>query len=499
MAAAFVVSGLEPGDPVALWAPNTWEWVVAGLAVQRAGGVLVPVNTRFRGREAAFVLRKSRARALLTVTGFLGVDYVALLREAAEELPDLRDIVVLRGDVPEGCIGADELLGRVSADDLASRSEVRRRSSAVTPEDTSLIMFTSGTTGMPKGAQVRGGAILRAFQWYAAYAGVREGDRYLVVNPFFHAFGFNGGIIPCLMSGATIVPLAVWDVAGALAKIQAERITVFPGPPALYQGMLNHAQLDDYDLSSLRSCVTGAATIPEEMVHQMKGRLGFETVITAYGMTETSGLATLCRPEDDAATIAQTSGRAVPGVELRVVDGEGNDVEAGQPGELLVRGYQIMAGYLDDPEQTAEAIDADGWLHTGDVAVMDERGYIDITDRMKDMFIVGGFNAYPAEIERMMIEHPQIGQVAVVGLEDERLGEVGGAFVVPAPGEPPTPEAIIAWCREHMANYKVPRQVWLVESLPLNPSGKVLKYELRERARQLAAEQVEGGPGRGRP
>ena len=348
-------------------------------------------------------------------------------------------------------------------------------------------MFTSGTTGMPKGAMVRGGAIVRAFQWYAEFAGVRAGDRYLVVNPFFHAFGFCGGIIPALLKGATILPLAVWDVAGALQKIQDERITVFPGPPALYQGMLNHADLASYDISSLRSCVTGAATVPEEMVIQMRARLGFETVITAYGMTETSGLATICRPDDLPATIATTSGGAIPGVEVRTVDAEGEDLPPGQPGELLVRGYQVMAGYLDDPVQTAENIDADGWLHTGDVAVLDERGYIDITDRMKDMFIVGGFNAYPAEIERMMIEHPGIGQVSVVGVDDERLGEVGAAFVVPAPGEPPAPAEIIAWCRERMANYKVPRVVWLVESLPLNPSGKVLKYELRDRARELVA------------
>jgi acyl-CoA synthetase (AMP-forming)/AMP-acid ligase II len=471
---------------VAVWAPNTWEWVVAALAVQRAGGVLVPVNTRFRGREAAYVLRRSRARLLFTVTGFLGVDYVAMLRDAGEDLPDLRDIVLLRGEVPEGCISWDDLLARVP-DGPGARDEVARRSAAVSPEDTSVIMFTSGTTGMPKGAMVRGGAILRAFQWYAAFAGVQEGDRYLVVNPFFHAFGFNGGIIPCLMKGATITPLAVWDAAGALQKIQDERISVFPGPPALFQGMLNFARLDDYDISSLRSCVTGAATIPEEMVVQMKERLGFETVITAYGMTETSGLATICRPEDDAATIATTSGRAIPGVELRIVGADGQDLAAGEPGELLVRGYQVMAGYLDDPEQTAEAIDPDGWLHTGDVAVMDERGYIDITDRMKDMFIVGGFNAYPAEIERMMIEHPGIGQVSVVGVPDERLGEVGVAYVVPAPGDTPDVAEIVAWCRERMANYKVPRVVWLVESLPLNPSGKVLKYELREQARSRTA------------
>jgi HIP---CoA ligase len=479
MAAGLVASGIELGDTVAVWAPNTWEWVVASLAVQRAGAVLVPVNTRFRGGESAFVLGKARCRALFTVTGFLGVDYVSMLREAEADLPHLREVVVLRGEVPDGCVSGADVVARATPE---SAAEVARRSAAVTPEDTSVVMFTSGTTGLPKGAMIRGGAVLRAFRWYAEYMGVREGDRFLVVNPFFHAFGFNGGIMPCLMAGATIVPLAVWDVAGALRKIEQERITVFPGPPALYQGMLNHAELDRYDISSLRSCITGAAAIPEEMVVQMRSRLGFETVITAYGMTETSGLATVCRPEDDPATIATTSGRPIPGVEVRVVDDEGRDAPTGTSGELLVRGYQIMQGYLDDPEQTAATVDPEGWLHTGDIGVMDERGYIDITDRKKDMYIVGGFNAYPAEIERIMIEHPGIGQVAVVGVPDDRLGEVGAAFVVPAPGEPPTAGGVIAWCREHMANYKVPQHVLFVESLPLNPSGKVLKYELREQA-----------------
>jgi acyl-CoA synthetase (AMP-forming)/AMP-acid ligase II len=258
-----------------------------------------------------------------------------------------------------------------------------------------------------------------------------------------------------------------------------------PGAPAIFQSLLNHPDLDDYDLSSLKRCVTGAATIPVEMVVQMRERLGMERVITAFGMTETHGIVTICRPEDDPETIATTSGRAIPGMEVRIVDDEGNEVPIGEAGEIVVRGYTNMLGYLDDPEQTAATIDAEGWLHTGDVGVIDARGYIDITDRKKDMFIVGGFNAYPAEIERMMIEHPGIGQVSVIGIPDDRLGEVGAAFVVTAPGTPPTEDELIAWCREKMANYKVPRRIWVVDSLPLNASNKVLKTELRDRAREL--------------
>lgn len=257
---------------------------------------------------------------------------------------------------------------------------------------------------------------------------------------------------------------------------------MFPGPPAIYQTILNHPDLDGFDLSSLRLAVTGAATIPVQMIHDMRDRLGFETVVTGYGLTESSGIATMCRHDDDPALIASTSGRAIDDVEVRVVDPDGAQCPAGHAGEVVVRGYNVMVGYLDDPDQTAEAIDPDGWLHTGDIGVMDVNGYLDITDRVKDMFINGGFNVYPAEVEQLMGAHPDIGQVAVVGVPDERLGEVGMAFVVPATGTAPDPAGILAWCRAEMANYKAPRHIEVVEALPMNASGKVLKFELRERA-----------------
>ncbi|MEZ5166687.1 MAG: AMP-binding protein, partial [Acidimicrobiales bacterium] len=243
-----------------------------------------------------------------------------------------------------------------------------------------------------------------------------------------------------------------------------------------------HPDLDQWDMSTLRLAVTGAAAIPVEMIIQMRERLGFEKIVTGYGLTESSGMATMCRHDDDPETIATTSGRAIDNVEVLVVDPEGNEVPRGEPGEIVIRGYNVMKGYLNDPEKTAETIDAEGWLHTGDIGVMDPDGNIDITDRVKDMFINGGFNAYPAEIENLMLHHPGVGQVAVVGVPDQRLGEVGYAFVVPAPGAEQDADALIDWCRAEMANYKVPRHVAYVDALPLNASGKVLKYELRERA-----------------
>ena len=480
-ARALMASGIEPGDRVAVWAPNVWEWVVAGLGVHLAGGVLVPVNTRFKGREADYILQKSKARILFTVTDFLDTDYVGLLHDA-DGGAGLDDVVVLRGTVPDGTTGFADFLSRA---DQVAEADGDARAAAVQGDDLCHIMFTSGTTGQPKGAMLIHSAICRGFKSWCEVIGLRAGDRYLIINPYFHAFGLNSGILACLMTGATNIPHPVFDVPAVMARVPAERISMLPGPPAIYQTILNHPDLDSFDMSTLRLAVTGAAVIPVEMILQMRARLGFETIVTGYGLTEASGIATMCRHDDDPETIARTSGRAIPDVEVQVVDDDGNEVPRGEPGEIVVRGYNVMLGYLDDPEQTAETIDADGWLHTGDIGVMDEQGNIDITDRKKDMFIVGGFNAYPAEIENIMLTHPQIGQVAVIGMPDDRLGEVAVATVVPAPGTDPAEAEVIAWCRDQMANYKVPRRVRFTDALPLNASGKVLKYVLRE---QVAAE-----------
>jgi acyl-CoA synthetase (AMP-forming)/AMP-acid ligase II len=312
--------------------------------------------------------------------------------------------------------------------------------------------------------------------------GLRRGDRYLIVNPFFHAFGYKAGWFSCILRGATVVPFQVFDVPKVLEMVAKERISVLPGPPTLLQGILDFPDRATYDLSSLRLTVTGAAAVPVKLVERLRDEMTFETIITGYGLTETTGTATMCRHDDDPETIANTSGRAIPDVEVLVVDEDGKEVPRGQPGEVVVRGYNIMEGYFEDPDATAETIDADGWLHTGDIAVMNDDGYIRITDRKKDMFIAGGFNAYPAEIENLMMSNEALAQVAVVGVPDDRLGEVGYAFVVPRPGVTVDADELIAWCREQMANYKAPRYVEVVEALPLNASGKVLKYELRDRA-----------------
>ncbi len=474
VAGALVDAGIEPGDRLAIWAPNIWEWVVAGLGIHCAGGVLVPLNTRFKGAEAAHVLRHSRARMLFTVTDFLDTDYVEMLTSVHADLPHLEHIVTIRGEHARAQ-GYDNFLA-------SARTDATGRARAVKPDDLSDMLFTSGTTGAPKGVMTTHAQNLRAFRDWADVVGLRTGDRYLVVNPFFHAFGYKAGWLAALMTGATVLPHLVFDPVQVLERIPRDRISMLPGPPALFQQILARPDLDAYDLSTLRLAVTGAAPTPVSLIEEMRTRLGFESVIRGYGLTEAAGIATMCRHDDDLETIATTDGRAIPGIEVEIVDDDGKEVPRGEPGEVVIRGYNVMLGYFDQADETAETIDTDGWLHTGDVGVMDDRGYIRITDRMKDMYIVGGFNAYPAEIEGLMAAHPQIAQVAIVGLPDDRLGECGWAFVVPRAGETIVPAELIAWCRETMANYKVPRQVVVVDALPMNASNKVLKYELRERA-----------------
>ena len=403
----------------------------------------------------------------------------ATAERPVEGLTDLERIVVIRGDVVAGTQSWSDFLR--AGDDVAS-ADADARALAVEPGDLSDILFTSGTTGRPKGVMTTHGQNLRAFYDWAEVVGLRAGDRYLIINPFFHAFGYKAGILAALMTGSTIYPQLVLDVPDVMRRIASERITMLPGTPTLYQTILNHPDFGATDFSSLRLAVTGAAAIPVELIVRMRAELHFDTIITGYGLTESCGIATMCRYDDDPETIANTSGRAIPELEVRCVDDDGTEVPLGQPGEVVIRGYTVMRGYLDDPEATAETIDPDGWLHTGDIGVMDERGYLDITDRKKDMFIVGGFNAYPAEIENLMLANPAIAQVAVVGVPDERMGEVGVAFVVPRHDQTIDPDELVEWSRQRMANYKAPSRVVVVDELPLNATGKVLKYELRARA-----------------
>ncbi|MEX2255594.1 MAG: FadD3 family acyl-CoA ligase [Acidimicrobiia bacterium] len=477
-ARALLASGIERGDRVAVWAPNSLQWIVAALGVTTAGGVLVPVNTRFRGPEAAYVLAASGARALFTVRGFLDTDYPALLADAGVTLPRLEHTILLSGDPDGSSMAWDDLLAR--GHDVPD-ADLGARLASIGPDDPSDVVFTSGTTGNPKGVVMTHGQTLRAYLAWCDWADLRRADRYLIANPFFHIFGYKAGCLASLMRGATIVPVAVFDPAVVLELVERERITVLPGPPTIYQALLDHPDRTHRDISSLRVAVTGAADIPVELIRRVREELPFERILTGYGLTE-AGTVTGSKPDDDFEHVATTVGVPWDGFEVRTVTEAGADTSPGEPGEVVVRGETVMRGYLDDPDATAAAIDADGWLHTGDLGTFDADGYLRIVGRIKDMYIVGGFNAYPAEIENLLLRHPRVAQAAVIGVPDARLGEVGRAFVVLDPGPPVDPSEIIEWARHEMANYKVPRSVVLLDALPVNATGKVVKDELRERA-----------------
>ncbi|ORA36522.1 FadD3 family acyl-CoA ligase [Mycobacterium aquaticum] len=439
-AGAFARSGVGKGDRVALWAPNSAEWIIAAFGLMTAGGVLVPVNTRFKTDEAADVIARSGAKAVLVQRGFLGQDF---------DIPgvptiDLKSDFLSRG-TPFECV--------VDGGDIAD------------------VIYTSGTTGRPKGAMMNHSQTLRMYEEWATLADLREGDRYLMINPYFHTFGLKAGLVASFLRGATMLPVAVFDIQRAVDLIAAERITMLPGPPTLYHSLLTVT--DKSRLATLRAGVTGAADIPVELVRRIHDELPFQTLMTGYGLTE-AGNVTLSRPGDSSVDVATTAGLPCEGVEVRVAD----------DGEVLVRGYSVMQGYLEDPIATAEAIDADGWLHTGDLGEFTESGRLRIVGRKKDMFIVGGFNAYPAEIEGYLLEHPAVAQVAVIGVADDRLGQVGKAFVVldENPGAAGTSaDELLAWSRERMAGYKVPRYLEFLDELPLNATGKVMKDRLGTR------------------
>ncbi|WP_020419908.1 FadD3 family acyl-CoA ligase [Amycolatopsis sp. ATCC 39116] len=461
VAGAFAARGIQPGDRVAINLPNTHHWVLSALGALYTGAVLVPVNTRFTAAETVDLLVRSRAKALVVAADFLGADRHAAIKATGATLPDLGTVVRVPLEQPhrpvEGTLGWDEFLAaRVPA------AEVEARADAVRPDDVSDILFTSGTTGRSKGVLSAHRQVVDVAAAWAECGRVTADDRYLVINPFFHSFGYKAGIVVALLTGATIVPQAVFDVRSTLATIRRERISVLPGAPTIFQSLLQETNRGD--TSSLRLAVTGAATVPASLVRRMRAELGFDTVLTAYGLTE-AVVVTMCRPGDDAELVARTSGRATAGFEVAI-----------RGSEVVVRGPNVMLGYLDDPEATAQAIDEQGWLHTGDVGELDDAGYLTLTGRLKDMYICGGFNVYPAEVEHALTELDGVRDVAVVGVPDERMGEVGKAFVV---GAGLTAEQVIGFCRERLANYKVPRLVEFVDELPRNASGKVLKRQLR--------------------
>ena len=472
-ARALIASDIGIGDTVGIWAPNIINWIVASLAIQTVGALLVPLNTRLKGSEAAFILNQAETKLLFTVKEFLGIDYQQLISD--KEIPTLREIICLDAGDSNGS-SWEQFLNRGSTVSIETLEQSEHGVTAESPLD---IMFTSGTTGRPKGVVTTHGQTLRTFATWSRTVGLSEKDRYLIINPFFHTFGYKAGWLACLMRGSLILPARSFDISSVIEKIASEKITVLPGPPTIYYSLLESSLRDGRDLSSLRLAVTGAAPVPPELIRKMKAELGFDVVLTAYGLTETCGVVSICREGDSPELISRSSGCAMDGVEIKCVDSRGVPVASDLPGEVWCRGFNVMKGYYNDPESTKEAITSDGWLKTGDIGILGEDGYLKITDRLKDMFIVGGFNCYPAEIESQLCEFPGVSRAAVIGVPDERLGEVPFAFVVADSNTFLDTEEILTWTKENMANYKIPRKIEIVEDLPVNASGKVLKTQLR--------------------
>ena len=471
VAKGLLAAGIEIGDRVAVWAQNSTDFAVVVLGIHLSGGVLVPVNTRFKGPEVDFVLKQSRIKVAFSVEEFLGTRYADVLAGLWSDA-DRPQIVTLDTD------GDGSLAALVAAGQAIGDAQLDARIADIDGEAIATILFTSGTTGRPKGAMLKHAALVRAYWAWSGAAGMREGDRFLCSNPFFHAFGLKVGLLSALLRGVAIRPLAVFDAELALELIERERITYYPGPPTIFQAMLSSPDLDKRDISTLRGSVIGSTALPPALIRSMYERLGFEEIHSPYGFTEGTGVATITIASDDRELVATTAGVPLPGIDVRIVRADGTDADPGEVGEVVVSGYNRMAGYLDPETGHAASGSTSGALFSGDLGEMDEQGYLRIRGRIKDMYIVGGFNVYPAEIEACLQEMDAVQAAAVVGMPDERLGEVGCAFVVVEPGRSLTHQEVAEWCRERLANFKVPRAVVLVDALPLNATGKVAKAEL---------------------
>jgi fatty-acyl-CoA synthase len=493
LARGLMAVGIQQGDHIAVWLPNQPEWILTWFAATYAGAVVVPVNTRYKTEEVRYILGQSEARMLVMRESFLGIDYLAMLHDLCPGLPEtggggaalpgLRS-VVLAGSAPPGARTFAAL--KSSAGDV-SEQELDERAASVDPEDRTIIVYTSGTTGHPKGA-MHGHRILRNECSIAEYLDIDAESRALGHMPFYHVAGGFSAVLPALITGSALVLMERWDPTEALELIERERISVLGGTPTQFIDLLRHPRRGQLDLSSLRTGWIGGATNPRAVIEGVIGEIGMKGLLPVYGMTETTSVTTYPHPDDPLEVRLSGKGAPISDFEVKVIDTKsGAELDAGGKGEICVRGHVVMQGYYNDPEATGASIDPDGWFHTKDLGVLDEKGYLSITGRVSDMFIVGGSNAYPAEIEAALSEHPDIVQACVVGAPDDRLGEVGYAFVECRPEAAVTEQDIISFCKGRLANYKVPRRVMFLSSWPQTATGKVQRFRLKEMAAERPA------------
>ncbi|HEY8547401.1 MAG TPA: AMP-binding protein, partial [Acidimicrobiales bacterium] len=488
VARALVAAGVEKGDRVAIWLQNRWEWPVICLGVWRAGAIAVPINTRLKGVEAADMLERTRAKVLFAIPSLLGIDHLRLLRQESggpadgrpfERLPHLTTLVHLGdGEGTEGGVPLDDFLATADAVDPGVIAE---REASLGPDDPAELLFTSGTTGRPKGVVLGHQQLLRSYWDWSGIVGLHEHDRFLLTSPYAHGPGINGNLVASLMRRFASVAVDVFDAPTVLDLVLREGVTAMLGPANLYARLMAAAEADPgKGTPRLRLAILGMAAIPPELIARLRSEWSVELICNAYGAIE-STVVSMTRPDDPPELVERSTGRALPGVELRVVDDAGNDVPPGEPGELLVRSFAVMQGYWDAPEATAEAITPDGWFHSGDIVTRDAEGNVTIVDRKKEVFMVNGFNVYPAEVESLLLRHPALAHSAVVAVPDEASGEAGVAYVVPRPGATVDVDELARWARDAMASYKVPRHFVVLDELPVAATGKTDRKGLRER------------------
>ena len=479
VALGLLAMGVEKGDRVGIWAPNCAEWVVVQYATAKVGALLVNVNPAYRSHELGYVVKQSGMRMLVSAVSHKGSDYRAMVEEVRGDCPDLADVVY---------IGEDSWRDLVSQGSRSDHHALDERMAQLTFDDPINIQYTSGTTGFPKGATLSHHNILNNGYFVGELVGYTELDRICLPVPFYHCFGMVMGNLGATSHGSCIViPAPAFDPAATLLAVADERCTSLYGVPTMFIAELGLPDFGDYDLSSLRTGIMAGSPCPVEVMKRVVDEMHMAEVAICYGMTETSPVSTMTRPDDDLALRTQTVGRTMPHLESKIVDpATGRCVPRGTAGELCTRGHTVMLGYWDEPTQTAEAIDAARWMHTGDLAVMDADGYVNISGRIKDMVIRGGENVYPREIEEFLYGHPDVADVQVIGVPDERYGEELMAWVVLREGaQPLTAEDVKAFCENKLAHFKVPRYVHVVDGFPMTVTGKVRKVEMREAAVEI--------------
>jgi fatty-acyl-CoA synthase len=491
LAAGLLALGLAPGARIGIWAPNCAEWVLTQFASARAGLILVTINPAYRVSELEHSLRKSGCKALILAPEFKSSDYMAMLRTLAPELagaqpgqlraarlPALRHVIHLGEGSEAGMFRFSDVQRAAGS---AQRARLEELSRQLQFDDPINIQFTSGTTGAPKGATLTHHNILNNAFFVAEAMGLREGDRLCIPVPLYHCFGMVMSTLACVTHGATMIfPSAGFEPRAVLEAVEAERCTALHGVPTMFIAEMEHPDFDRFDLGSLRAGIMAGSPCPIEVMRRVMDLMNMEEITIAYGMTETSPVSFQSATDDPIERRVSTVGRIQPHLEVKIVNGEGRIVPRGMAGALLTRGYSVMRGYWDDPEQTAEAIDAAGWMHTGDLATIDDEGYCNIVGRIKDMVIRGGENVYPREVEEFLFGHPKIEAAQVVGLPDEKYGEELCAWIKLRAGESMTEDEVRGFCQGQIAHYKVPRYICFVTEFPMTVTGKIQKFLIRQ-------------------